>query len=109
MALSLKNTSRYLERSGDTHWWEWTAYIEAETPSELDEVDFVEYRLHPSFKNPICWITDREGGFPLTRRGWGRFTLYAKVNFRDKERPSQLLRHYLEFEDRPRGLDARIG
>jgi transcription initiation factor IIF auxiliary subunit len=98
MAITLKNTSKYLGKEGDTNWWEWTAYIEADTQKELDDIDYVEYRLHPSFKNPIVWVKKKDGGFQLKRKGWGVFLLRAKVLFKDKNKQSEHLEHYLEFE-----------
>ncbi len=99
MAIRLKNTSEYLGKEGKTDWWEWTAFIESAEPKELEEIDYVEYRLHPSFSNPVVWaIRGREAGFPLERKGWGSFLLRAKIVYKDKTKPSTLLEHKLELE-----------
>ncbi len=97
MTIKLENKSRYLEKKGKTDWWEWTAFIEADDPQELEEIDYIEYRLHPSFKNPIVWVRKRENGFPLVRKGWGTFLLSAKVNFKDKTKSGIILNHHLRF------------
>lgn len=96
MTLSLTNTSEYIGQRGDTHWWSWTAYIEGDS-DELDDVAYVEYHLHPGFPNPIKRVKKRNGGFPLTAKGWGVFELKAKVVFREKGR-LKTLKHMLEFE-----------
>lgn len=98
MSISLTNTSRYLEREGGTDWWRWTAYIECTPPDSLDAIEYVEYHLHPTFRNPIVRVKRRTGGFALEQTGWGVFTLKAKVVFKEKKREPRLLSHDLEFE-----------
>ena len=98
MAILLKNSSRYSGKVGKTDWWDWTAYIECTTPDSLDDIDFVEYELHPSFRSPIQRVRRQEGGFPLTTRGWGVFNLIARVVFKDESRSPLMLEHLLRFE-----------
>ena len=97
MSISLKNDSSYTGKHGTTDWWDWTAYIECSPPDSLDEVSYVEYYLHPSFRNPVQRITKKIGGFPLKTNGWGTFQLKAKVVFKDKKKTPVLLSHYLKF------------
>ena len=99
MNLKLTNTSQYTGRKGDTHWWRWTAFIVSSDPDDLNDIEYVEYRLHPSFKNPIKWVKRKEGGFPITMLGWGTFELVAKVVFTDSRKKPILLKHYLNFEN----------
>lgn len=99
MSFVLKNDSTYAGKEGDTGWWDWTAYVECTPPDSLDEIDYVEYHLHPSFRNPVKRIRIKEGGFPLRTRGWGIFELKARVVFKDKEKESVILSHYLKFVD----------
>ena len=99
MSLALKNTSQYVAKEGGTDWWNWTAYIECSPPDSPDDIAYVEYHLHPTFRNPIRRINQREGGFPLETSGWGVFELRAKVVFKDKRRQPVILSHFLEFED----------
>lgn len=103
MAIRLKNTSEYLGKEGKTDWWKWTASIESDEPKELEEIDYVEYRLHPIFSNPVVWVRERKAGFPLERKGWGSFPLRAKVVrakvvYKDKTKLPTLLEHKLELE-----------
>lgn len=97
MSLSLTNTSEYLEQTGDTDWWRWTAFVEG-SDAKLDEIEYVEYHLVPGFPNPIRRIKNRRTKFALATRGWGVFELIAKVKFKGKQR-RQVLRHHLQFED----------
>ena len=98
MSISLKNSSTYIEQKGATNWWKWTAFIECEPPDSLDEIEFVEYHLHPSFPNPIRRVMEKEGGFPMQTKGWGIFELRARVVFKDDDREPLVLKHMLEFE-----------
>ena len=98
MSISLGNDSQYARQEGDTNWWKWTAYVQCTPPDSLGEIAYVEYHLHPSFRNPVVRVKTSEGGFPLNRIGWGVFELKAKVVFKDKDRKPLFLSHYLEFE-----------
>lgn len=98
MSYIMKNRSEYAGKSGETDWWNWTAFIESTGEDELEDVKYVEYRLHPSFKDPVVWVKDSADGFAFTKKGWGTFELAAKVIFRDSTRKPVLLKHYLEFQ-----------
>lgn len=97
MSFKLTNTSNYIENVGDTHWWEWTARIEATPPSSLEDIDYVEYHLHSTFKSPVVRVKDPSDGFSLKRKGWGTFTLRAKLIFKS-DNPPRILTHELSFE-----------
>ena len=99
MSLVLKNNSSYEGKEGGTDWWNWTAYVECTSPDSLEDIAYVEYHLHPTFRNPIRRIRQRTGGFPLKTSGWGVFELRAKVIFKDKRKKTMMLKHFLEFED----------
>jgi len=64
----------------------------------LDEIEKVEYHLHPSFPNPVRVITDRERRFELKTRGWGEFNLSANVYIKKYEKPLTLYR-YINFQN----------
>ena len=98
MSFKLTNTSKHIDKKGDTHWWEWTAKIEASPPSSLDELEYVEYHLHSTFKNPVVRVRDADNGFPLKRKGWGVFTLRAKLVFKSDRKP-EILSHELSFSN----------
>jgi len=77
--------------------WQWTIFIKA--PEKLlDEVQYVEYTLHPSYKDSVVTVYERATGsraFPLTRTAWGTFRVYIKVVMRDGS--TRQLSHYLKF------------
>lgn len=91
--LRVDNTAKYVG-SGT---YEWTVFLLAEE-SILDNIKYVEYRLHPSFPNPIQRIDNRESDFALSARGWGEFNIFIKIIFKDGR--STNLKHWLRLEER---------
>jgi len=79
--------------------WDWTVFITA--PADvLDRVRCVEYKLHPTFPEPVQVICDRgydsSRAFPLTRNGWGEFEIAVTVTFTDRK--PQTARHWLSLQ-----------
>lgn len=74
------NTAKYV---GDGH-YDWTVYIDAD-PDILNNIKYVQYTLHPTFKNPVRKVKKRGGDYPfaLSMNGWDEFTIGVKVVFRD--------------------------
>jgi transcription initiation factor IIF auxiliary subunit len=95
--ISTSNTSRYV---GDGR-WDWTVYIRA-VPQVLSKIRCVEYKLHPTFPNPVrnvCSLGDPHYPFGLKSNGWGVFEISIKVIFRNST--VRHLRHMLKFEAPP--------
>ncbi len=97
----LQNSATYLGTQGGTNYWSWTAYLEARNSEDFDTIDHVEYRLHPTFKNPIRRVRNPANGFALTTKGWGTFKLTAVVRFADPKKDPEVLEHELEFPAPP--------
>ena len=57
-------------------------YIDGEK-DEFDQLERVEYELHPTFNNPNRSITKREDGFPLKIWTWGEFDIQVTFYFLD--------------------------
>jgi transcription initiation factor IIF auxiliary subunit len=88
--LKIKQNSEYVSED----WWRWS--VELEGPKdELDAVECVVYRLHPTFPKPVRRVLDRATNFRLETAGWGGFTIYATVRFTDGREVS--LEHELEL------------
>jgi hypothetical protein len=64
--------------SADESWWEWSIWVDG-PESELDQIEYVEYTLDPSFPNPVRKLRNRSQKFRLSTGGWGTFTIYAKA------------------------------
>lgn len=77
-------------------WWSWSIWVDG-PDSELDEIDFVEYTLHPTFRNPVREVRNRTNKFMLSTAGWGGFDIYARVVRKDQKVLSlhhELVLHY---------------
>ena len=99
MALKLRNRWTYVGEEDGGDRWRWEAFLDDGGTGELRDVDYVEYILHPTFRNPIREVDDPEGGFVLKTRGWGEFALKAVVHMKDGTR--QQLSHRLELRREP--------
>jgi transcription initiation factor IIF auxiliary subunit len=75
-------------------WWKWAVWVEGGDET-LDQIDFVEWTLHPTFPNPIRKTHDRVHKFRIKTGGWGVFQIRALVQMKDG---SQIrLKHYLKL------------
>ena len=59
----------------------WTAYLDGPL-ALLRRIRSVRYHLHPTFRPSVVDVAGgEEFGFPLSRNGWGVFTIKATVRF----------------------------
>ena len=92
MSLEIRQTaSQVSDRS-----WHWSVWIDG-PDAELDQVELVEWILHPTFPNPIVPVKQRQTKFRLDRTGWGEFEINANVTAKDG-RP-QHLKHQLRLAE----------
>jgi hypothetical protein len=63
-------------------WWSWAVWLDG-APGELDLVEKVTYYLHPTFPEPVQIRTSRQAGFRIEGKGWGEFTVRARVDVKD--------------------------
>ena len=68
----------------DEGWWDWAIWLEGPA-DELEEVEFVEYILHPTFPNPVRKVSNRATKFRMATRGWGEFNIRARVHLDNDE------------------------
>ncbi|MBB4805804.1 hypothetical protein HNP38_001076 [Chryseobacterium defluvii] len=59
----------------------------------LDEIEFVEYKLHYSYPNPIQRSFDRNSKFQLKELAWGEFNLIASVKIKNQNDLIKLKRY----------------
>jgi len=95
MQLRIRNNWKY---KGEDR-WEWSAFIEDDGTDALKEVEYVEYILHPTFRDPIRKIKDRASKFKLETEGWGTFKLKAFVYTKDGDK--RKLEHAIVLEYEP--------
>src|SRR5687768_16005328 len=84
-------------------WWDWSVWIDG-PPEELDRVEKLVYRLHPTFPDPVKVVQDRSTAYRLDSSGWGEFTIQADIHYRDT-RESRRLFHDLKLEEESRGVE----
>lgn len=76
------------------HWWKWSLWIDGSS-EDLDRIDSVTYRLHPTFPEPIRTVTNRASKFQLRCSGWGIFRIPVEVRLKDGK--TIKLAHDLQF------------
>lgn len=76
--LEVKQESHY--RGNDR--WDWSVWIEG-TAKDLDQIEYVEYTLHPTFPKPLLRRTSRLQNFRLKSAGWGEFMIGVEIKKRD--------------------------
>lgn len=64
-------------------WWKWSVWIDA-NENELNKIDNVIYNLHFTFNDPVKVVKTRSNKFKLDSSGWGIFTIYVRINFKDE-------------------------
>ncbi len=87
MSYRIEQTDRYLGKDE----WQWRAWIAA-TDNELDAIDHVIWRLHPTYAQPFVESRERVENFAIERVAWGRFQLGADIRFSDGRRVQRLRR-----------------
>ena len=95
MALKIRNNWNY---KGEDR-WDWEAFIDDNGSGELDNINFVEYVLQPTFPNPIRKVNDRNNQFRLKTNGWGTFLLKAFAHKNDGTK--EKLEHRIELSYSP--------
>jgi hypothetical protein len=89
--IDLKQTSTY--RGND--WWDWSVWIEAPA-TVLDQIEYVDYGLHPTFPDRVQRRTNRDEKFRLDSSGWGEFMIDVHAERQDGS--SFKTKHWLTLE-----------
>jgi|SRR5919108_5035536 transcription initiation factor IIF auxiliary subunit len=93
----VRNTSRRYHNDLGGQWFYWTIFIETDPPSVIDQIQAVEYHLHPTFRVKDILITNKNTGFKLQAQGWGEFVIKLDVILNDNR--STTISHYLLLDD----------
>ena len=59
-------------------WWDWNVWLAGEA-ADLDAIQEVVWRLHPSFTPSKVTRRNRSEGFRLSTSGWGTFEIKAEL------------------------------
>lgn len=73
---------RQSEHYAGNEWWDWSVWLDA-SPKDLEQIDHVEYTLHPTFPKPVRRVADKSTNFRLNTGGWGTFKVRAKAVLKD--------------------------
>lgn len=90
MSLNVSQDAKYADGS-----WNWSVWIDG-PDAELDQVESVEWVLHPTFTPPVVLVKERERKFRLDASGWGEFEINAHVAIKGGRK--QHLKHWLRFQ-----------
>ncbi len=82
-SIAIDNTAKYVS-SGR---YSWTVFVKGDAKS-LAQIDSVQYRLHPTFQNPVVWGKGRT--FSYSAVGWGEFNIVATIFYKDKRTPTTI-------------------
>lgn len=82
MTIHFDNYAKKVGRRGDHDWYQWRVFVD-ENDNVLNKIEHVQYLLHRTFPNPLRISDDRKSKFALESSGWGSFTVYITVRFKD--------------------------
>ena len=94
MTVRINNYSRPTEKRGDLQYYRWMIFVD-EPPERLNEIESVEYILHPTFPKPLQVRRDPQDSFALETSGWGEFNIIIRVNFKDGRKED--LKYWLDL------------
>lgn len=82
MSVSFDNYAKHVGKRNGYDWFEWKVFAKGD-PSVLDTIEYIEYTLHPTFPKPRRIVRDRKSDFALISSGWGEFTVFITIRFKD--------------------------
>jgi transcription initiation factor IIF auxiliary subunit len=82
VTIHFDNYAKKVGRRGDHDWYQWMVFVD-ENDNVLNKIEHVQYLLHRTFPNPLRISDDRKSKFALESSGWGSFTVYITVRFKD--------------------------
>jgi len=91
MSIRISQESKY--KGNDR--WSWSVWLEG-PDQELDLIEYVDYMLHPTFRDPLRHIADRQSKFRLNSAGWGEFMIYLNIKHKDGRVAKR--KHWLRLE-----------
>lgn len=100
MTIKILQDSAAIDRSH----WRWSVWLDAPS-DELEQIEDVVWKLHPTFSPSEVRVNSRETGFRLKSEGWDEFEIQAEIH--RTNRPAQSIRHWLRFGEAqaaPRGM-----
>ncbi len=86
-SMNLIKTVEFARKTADFKYDDQVAYeweVALDAPAQIiEQIEFVNYRLHPTFEPPSQIVRSRETNFRLKRVGWGVFPIQLEIHFAD--------------------------
>jgi transcription initiation factor IIF auxiliary subunit len=101
MNVQFNSYSMFTEKKSDRDWYEWCVYVDGDK-EVMDHIQSVEYRLHPTFPDPLRTITQKQDRFALFSSGWGGFVIRTRVKLSDGSEETGSYTLDLNWDDWPR-------
>ena len=103
--IRFNNYARKIREERDYDYYKWRIFVD-EQDDVLDQIAQVRYLLHETFPDPARVSRNRESKFALESAGWGSFTVFITVKFKDgTEKETE---YYLDLDKRwPESVRAR--
>jgi transcription initiation factor IIF auxiliary subunit len=99
--LSFKSYSTWTREKDGHNFFDWCVFLD-EGEELLNQIAWIEYRLHPTFPDPIRRVEDRTTCFAMMSSGWGDFTIRICVHFVDGREQSLSFQLSLKEDAWPR-------
>src|ERR1044072_2272275 len=93
--IQVKQSSEYRGKYQSNDWWNWSVWIEAPA-MVLAQIEYVEYKLHPTFPDPVEKRTNAADKFRLVSEGWGEFMI--ELDIKQKNGGKIKKTHWLTLE-----------
>lgn len=82
MAIHINNYSRPIGKRGRNDYYQWRVFVD-EPFERLEQIERVEYLLHPTFPEPQQIRTNPSDRFALETSGWGEFPIQVVVTYKN--------------------------
>ena len=89
--IEMRQSSEYVGHNR----WNWSIWIDAPA-TVMNDIEYVDYKLHSSYTDPLRRRTNRDENFRLSGNGWGEFTITAEIKPQDGKAFTK--RHWLTLE-----------
>lgn len=89
--IDVQQSSEYVRRN----WWNWSVWIEAPS-TVLNDIEYVDYKLHSTFSDPVQHRTNPQEKFLLESSGWGEFAINVEIKLKNGKAVTK--RHWLTLE-----------
>lgn len=95
--IHFNNYAKKIREEDGYSYYKWRIFVD-ERDEVLNQIEQVRYLLHETFPDPARISRDRESKFALESAGWGSFTVFITVKF--KNGTEKEIEYYLDLDKR---------